>query len=59
MFREMDTELVIGQCKGEDDVIALCRNADAILNNADLRRSKLDGGFVQPRPPLHRTDTHR
>ena len=32
MFREMDTELVIGQCKGEDDVIALCRNADAILN---------------------------
>jgi len=32
MFREMDTELVIGHCKGEDDVIALCRNADAILN---------------------------
>ncbi len=32
MFREMDTELVIGQCKAEDDVIALCRNADAILN---------------------------
>lgn len=32
MFREMDTDLVIGRCKGEDDVIALCRNADAILN---------------------------
>lgn len=32
MFRGMDTELVIGQCKAEDDVIALCRNADAILN---------------------------
>ena len=32
MFGEMDTELVIGQCKGEDDVIALCRHADAILN---------------------------
>ena len=32
MFREMDTELVIGQCKEEDDVIALCRNADAVLN---------------------------
>ena len=32
MFREMDTELVVGQCKAEDDVIALCRNADAILN---------------------------
>ena len=32
MFREMDTDLVIGQCKGEDDVIALCRDADAILN---------------------------
>lgn len=32
MFREMDTELVIGQCKDEDDVIALCRQADAILN---------------------------
>ena len=32
MFREMDTELAIGQCKGEDEVIALCRNADAVLN---------------------------
>ena len=32
MFREMDAELVIGQCRGEDDVIALCRHADAILN---------------------------
>lgn len=31
-FRELDTELVIGQCKAEDDVIALCRDADAILN---------------------------
>ena len=32
MFREMDTELAIGQCKEEDEVIALCRNADAVLN---------------------------
>ncbi len=32
MFAEMDTELVVGQCKEEEDVIALCRNADAILN---------------------------
>jgi len=32
MFREMDTDLVIGQCKGEEEVIALCQNADAILN---------------------------
>lgn len=32
MFGAMDTELLIGQCKEEEDVIALCRNADAILN---------------------------
>ena len=32
MFREMDTEFLVGQCKEEDDVIALCREADAILN---------------------------
>lgn len=32
MFRGMDAELVIGQCREEDDVIELCRWADAILN---------------------------
>lgn len=32
MFRGMDAELVVGQCREEDDVIELCRQADAILN---------------------------
>ena len=32
MFGDMDTQLIIGQCKSEDDVIALCGGADAILN---------------------------
>ncbi len=32
MFRAMDAELIIGQCKDENDVITLCRRADAILN---------------------------
>lgn len=32
MFRGMDAELVVGQCREEDDVIELCRHADAILN---------------------------
>lgn len=32
MFRGMDAELVVGQCREEDDVIELCRRADAVLN---------------------------
>lgn len=32
MFRGMDAELVVGQCTEEDDVIELCRRADAVLN---------------------------
>lgn len=32
MFSRMDTELVEGQCRGEEEVIALSRTADAILN---------------------------
>ncbi len=32
MFAQMDTELVEGQCRGEDEIIALSSTADAILN---------------------------
>ncbi|MGH7775134.1 MAG: C-terminal binding protein [Candidatus Binatia bacterium] len=32
MFARMDTELVEGQCRGEEETISLSRDADAILN---------------------------
>jgi len=32
LFNQMDAELVIGQCRGEEETIALIRDADAILN---------------------------
>lgn len=32
LFDQMDAELVIGQCRGEEETIALVRDADAILN---------------------------
>lgn len=32
IFRLIDAELVVGQCRGEEETIALSRDADAILN---------------------------
>jgi D-3-phosphoglycerate dehydrogenase len=32
LFRRMDAQLVVGQCRGEEDTLALSRDADAILN---------------------------
>ncbi len=32
LFDQMDAELVIGQCRGEEETIVLIRDADAILN---------------------------
>jgi D-3-phosphoglycerate dehydrogenase len=32
LFRRMDAELAVGQCRGEEETIALARDADAILN---------------------------
>jgi D-3-phosphoglycerate dehydrogenase / 2-oxoglutarate reductase len=32
LFRRMDAELALGQCRGEEEIIALARDADAILN---------------------------
>jgi D-3-phosphoglycerate dehydrogenase len=32
LFRRMDAELVEGRCRGEEEIMALARDADAILN---------------------------
>ena len=32
IFRRMDADLVVGQCRGEEETLALSRGADAILN---------------------------
>jgi D-3-phosphoglycerate dehydrogenase len=32
IFHRMDAELVVGQCRGEEETLALSRDADAILN---------------------------
>lgn len=41
MFARMDAELVVGQCHGEEETLALTRDADAILNTYVLISDKV------------------
>lgn len=44
IFRGMDADLVVGQCRGEDETLALSRQADAILNTyAPITKKVIEG----------------
>jgi D-3-phosphoglycerate dehydrogenase len=49
LFRRMDAELVEGQCRGEEETIALAREADAILNTYAPMTAKVIQALVKCR----------
>src|SRR3989338_4450854 len=49
IFRRMDADLVVGQCRGEEETLALSRGADAILNTYAPMTAKVINGLERCR----------